>query len=236
MRFRSAALDLCVGEKLGRRQEQVLRRRTLPDTPRGVVNRAVAGAEPAPVFALVRKRNAAEMRADTDDHKPLVMALLDARRIRLWIRQAGYINFLRLLNLLLRSMEDKEWLRAPEDLDDLPVGDRREIDLDRRAGRDGGRVRIHLRDERDEDRRSPHRADSARGDVKKVAARVLRRRHGRHVFSPLLRWLVHPARGWNPGPESEGRRGGPVAATLEKAGKRVGGVVFDTVRYERETA
>src|SRR6476646_3783814 len=162
----------------------------------------------------MRKRNAAEMRADTDDHKPLVMALLDARRIRLWIRQAGYINFLRLLNLLLRSMEDEDRLGAPEYLDDL------------RVGRDGGRVRIHLGDERDEDRRSPHRADGAGGDVKKVAARVLRRRHGRHVFSPLLRWLVHPARGWNPGPVSEGRRGGPVAATLEKAGQRVGGVLL----------
>src|SRR4029078_8911471 len=195
-------------------------------SPGGGYPGAVARAEPAAIRALVRERDAAKMRADADDHQPLVMALLDARGVRLRIRQARYINFLRLLDLLLRAMEDEDRLRAPEHLDDLSVGDRSEVDLDRRAARDGRCVRVHLRDQRNEDRCSSHRADGAGGDIKKVAARVLRRRHGRHVFSPLLRWLVHPARGWNPGPESEGRRGGPVAATLEKAGQRVGGVLL----------
>src|SRR5262245_17349833 len=183
MRFRSADLDLGIGDKLVRRQEQVLRRRALPDAPRGVVHRAVARAEPAAVFALVRKRDAAEMRADAYDHKPLVMALLDSRRVRLRIRQARYINFLRLLDLLLRPMEDEDRLGAPEYLDDLSVGDRSEINFNWRTGRDGRRVRIHLRDERYEDRRSSHRADGAGGDIKKVAARVLRRRHGRHSLA-----------------------------------------------------
>ena len=130
----------------------------------------------------------------------------------------------------LRPMEDEDRLRAPEYLDDLSVGDRSEINFDRCAGRDGRRVGIHLRDQRNEDRRSAHRADGAGGDIKKVAARVLRRRHGRHVFSPLLRWLVHPARGWNPGPKSAGRRGGPVAAAPEKAGQRVGEVLLAPLR------
>src|SRR4249919_1787784 len=226
MRFRSANLDLGVGNKLVRRQRQISRCRAAPDTSRGVVDRAVARAEPTAIFALMCERDTAEMRANADDHKPLVMALLHSRRVRLRIGQARYIDLLRLLDLLLHAMEDKDRLRAPEYLDDLSVGDRSKIDVDRRTGRDGRRVRIHLRDERNENRRSAHRADGAGGDVKKVAARVLRRRHGRHVFSPLLRWLVHPALGWNPGPKSEGRRGGPVAAALEKAGQRVGEVLL----------
>src|SRR6185369_13595891 len=218
MRFRSADLDLGVGDKLVRWQEQVLRRRTLPDAARGVIHRAMARAEPAAVFALVRKRNASEVRADADDYQPLVMALFDACRVRLRIGQRCDVDLLCLLDLLLRPMEDEDRLRTPEHLDDLSVGDRSEIDVNRRPRRDGGRVRVHLRDQRNEDRRSSHRADGAGGNVKKVAARVLRRRHGRHVFSPLLRWLVHPARGWNPGPKSEGRRGGPVAAALKRQG------------------
>src|ERR1044071_8840519 len=146
MRFRSADLDLGVGNKLVGWQEQVLRRRSLPDAARGVVLRPVAGAEPTVIFALMRERNAAEMRADPDDHQPLVMTLLDARRVRLRIGQRCDIDLLCLLDFLLRAMEDEDRLRAPEYLDDLSIGDRSEIDLDRRTGRDGRRVRIHLRD------------------------------------------------------------------------------------------
>ena len=57
----------------------------------------------------------------------------------------------------------------------------REIDLDRRAGGDGRGVRVHLRDQRHQGRGGADRADGAGGDVEKIAARVLRRRHGRHV-------------------------------------------------------
>ena len=52
--------------------------------------------------------------------------------------------------------------------------------------------------------RGPHRADGAGGDIEKVAARVLRRRHGRHVLGPLLRLANSSARGWSPGPKSRG--------------------------------
>ena len=146
------------------------------------------------------------------------------------------LTFLRLVDLFLGAMEDEDRLRAPEHLDDLPVGDRREVDLDRRAGRDGRGVRIHLRDQRHQGRRGAHRADGAGGDVEKVAARVLRRRHGRHVLGPLLRLAYSSARGWSPGPKSRGRRGGPVAAALGKAGQRVGGVLLAPLRYKRKPA
>ena len=54
----------------------------------------------------------------------------------------------RLVDLLLGAVVDEDRLAAPEHLDHLAFGDRRQIDLDRRAGRDGGGVGIHLRDQR----------------------------------------------------------------------------------------
>src|SRR6516165_8502680 len=53
-------------------QPQIERRRLLPDPSRGIVDRAVARAEPtavrtAVISGLLTKRDAAEMRADTDD-------------------------------------------------------------------------------------------------------------------------------------------------------------------------
>ena len=62
-----------------------------------------------------------------------------------------------------------------------------QIDFDRRARGDGRGVGIHLRDQRHQDRSRAHGANGTGGDIKKVAARVLRRRHGRHVLSPLPR-------------------------------------------------
>src|SRR4051794_27094649 len=68
----SADADLVVaGEGVGRHGE-VLRRGTLADAARGVVDRAVARAEPAAILAAIvvgalAQRDAAQMRADADD-------------------------------------------------------------------------------------------------------------------------------------------------------------------------
>src|SRR5262245_50012021 len=144
------------------------------------------------------ERDTAEMRADADDHEPLVMTLLDARRVRLRIGQARDSDLLRFLDFLLGAMEDEDRLRSPEHLDDLPIGDRSEIDVDWCSRRDGRGVRIHLRDQRNQGGSSAYRADGASGDIKEVAARVPRRRHGRHVLGPLLRLAYSSARGLNP--------------------------------------
>src|SRR5688572_25477364 len=81
-----ADLDRGVGGEFVRRYDQVLRRRPLPDPPRGVVNRTMAGAEPAAeraaiVARLLAERDAAEMRAHPDHHQPF--RLLDPVRVLL---------------------------------------------------------------------------------------------------------------------------------------------------------
>src|SRR5262245_39142123 len=166
----------------------------------------------------MRKRDTAEMRADADDDEPLVMALLDAGRIRLRIGKTCDSDLLRFLDLFFGALEDEARLRSPEHLADLTVGNWREIDIERRARSDRRGVRLHLRDQWNQGRGSTHRADRARSDIEKVAARVLRRRHGRHVFGPLLRLAFSSARGWSPDRSPYGRRGGPVAAALERQG------------------
>jgi hypothetical protein len=65
---------------------------------------------------------------------------------------------------------------------------------------------------------------------------VLRRRHGRHFLGPLLRLAYSSARGWSPGPKSRGGGDGPVAAALETAGQRVGGVLLASLQYKRKPA
>ena len=79
--------DLGVGHERVGRDRQVLRRRAPADAAGGVVVRAVAGAEPAAVVALLAERHAAEMGADAVDHEPLLVALLDARRVGLRVAQ-----------------------------------------------------------------------------------------------------------------------------------------------------
>ena len=93
----------------------------------------------------------------------------------------------RLVDLLLGAVADEDRLDAPEHLDDLPVRDRAEIDLDRRAGRDRRGVRVHLRDQRHQRRRAPTAADGTGRDIEKIAARRLGRRHRCHVCVPLPR-------------------------------------------------
>src|SRR4051812_41969078 len=60
---KSANLDFAVGNELIGRDCQVGRRRSLADTARRVVLRAVAGAKEAVIIALMGDRDAAEMGA-----------------------------------------------------------------------------------------------------------------------------------------------------------------------------
>src|SRR6516162_4390719 len=87
-----ADLNSGVGYELVGRNREVQRRRPATDAAGAVVLRAMARTEPAVVVALVRERNAAEMRANTDQHQPLIVVRLDARLIRLRIGKSGHID------------------------------------------------------------------------------------------------------------------------------------------------
>src|SRR5437879_4712583 len=100
--------DLGVGDKLIGRQCQIGGSGAAADAARGVVLRAVTGAEPAAVVALMGDRDAAEMGTDADQHQPLVVTLLDALGIRLRVRQIRVIGVARLLDLLLRAVADED--------------------------------------------------------------------------------------------------------------------------------
>src|SRR6185437_1975073 len=112
----SADPDLGVGGESVRRQDEILRRRTFADAARGIVLRAVAGAEPAVVFALVGERDAAEMGADADDHQPLFVTGLSPLGIGCRIRQTVDVDVLGLVDFLLRPVEDEDRFGAPENL------------------------------------------------------------------------------------------------------------------------
>src|SRR5579875_3673356 len=210
----SADLDLGIGNKGVRGKVEILRRGSLPDAPGAVVLGAVARAEPAVVIAFVRQRNAAQMRANADDDEPLLVAGLHALRVRLGISQRLHVDVLGELDVVRRAMEDEDRLGTPEHLDDPSQRDRRQIYLDWGSGRDRGRVRIHLIDQRHQRGCSADGRDCAGGYVQEVAARVLRRRHGRHVLFLSPCWLMSSARGVIPREESLGGRGGPDAAAL----------------------
>jgi hypothetical protein len=107
----------------------------------------------------MRERNAAQMRADADQHLPLVVTFLDALLIGLGIRQAREIDVARLLDFFFRAVADENRLAAPEYLDHLAFGDGRQIDLDRRTGSNGRGVRIHLRNQRHKYSRGADRAE-----------------------------------------------------------------------------
>ena len=87
------------------------------------------------------------MGADADHDQPLVVAFLDPGLIGRRIGQARDRHRAGLVDLLLGAVHDVDRLAAPEHLDVLPGGDRRQIDFDRRAGRDRRGVRIHLGNE-----------------------------------------------------------------------------------------
>src|ERR1700716_1196864 len=188
----SADLDFAVGDELIGRDCQVGRGWSLANAARGIVLRAVAGAEEAVVIALMGDRDATQMGADADHDQPLVMALLDPRLIRLRIGKTRDRHLASLVDLLLGAVADVDRLAAPEHLDVLPFGDRRQIDFDRRAGRDGRGVRVHLGNEGPDRDHSADRSGGSRCNKKEITAcRIIRRRRCRHDSKPFLvcsRW------------------------------------------------
>ena len=132
-------------------------------------------------------RDAAEMGADTDHDQPLVMAGLDPRLVALRIGQARYRHVAGLFDLLLGPVADVDRLAAPEHLDVLSFGDRGQVDLDRRTGRDRRGVRVHLGNQRPHRGSSAYGGDGSRCNIKEITAcRMVRRRRCRHDFKPFL--------------------------------------------------
>ena len=97
-----------------------------------------------------------------------------------------------LVDLLLGAVTDVDRLAAPEHLDVLALGDRRQIDFDRRAGRDGRGIRIHLGNKRPErDHSGTDRSGGSRCNKEEITAGRVRRRRCRHDSKPFLirsRW------------------------------------------------
>src|SRR6266478_3731946 len=188
----SADLDFAIGNELIGRHRQVGRRRALANPTRGVVLRAVARAEEAVVIAFMGDRNAAEMGANADHDEPLVVALLDPGLVGLRIGKACDRHRAGLVDLLLGAVADVDRLAPPEHLDVLPFGNRRQIDFDRRAGRNRRGVRIHLGNERPERDHSTNRSSGSRCNKEEITAcRMIRRRRCRHDSKPFLscsRW------------------------------------------------
>src|SRR5271165_3969581 len=156
-----------VGEEGIVRHGEIEWRWALADAPGGVVDRAVAGTEPALVLALVPKRHAAQMRADSDHDQPF--RLLDAGLIRLWISQIAQWNVCRILDFLLRTVANEHGSAAPFDRDDLTFGDCADIDLGRGHCERRG-VGAHLVDQRPGERADADRSDRACGEKEEIPA------------------------------------------------------------------
>src|SRR4051794_26858440 len=103
----------------------------------------MAWTEIAVEIALMGKRNAAEVSANRDQYLPIRVARLHPFAVRFRVGKAREIDRLRLLDFLLGAVIDENRLAAPEHLDHLTFGNRREVDLDRSTGRDGRSVRVH---------------------------------------------------------------------------------------------
>lgn len=108
------------------------------------------------------------MRAIAVDDEPLVMAVFDARLIRLRVDQGLERRRARFCDLLLGPVADEDQFSAPEDLDDLALRDRREIELDRRAGGDRFGIGRERSDERPRRRARTNRSSRARCDKEEV--------------------------------------------------------------------
>src|SRR5579883_636004 len=172
---RSADLDLGVADELVGRDREVQRRGAFADAPGRVVLGAVARAEPAVILALIGEWDAAEVGANADQHQPLLVAGLDARLVGLRVLEIIDRHRADLVDLLLGAMADEDRLAAPEDLDDLPFGDRGEVDLDRRAGSDRRGIGIHLPDQGYQRGGGTDGADRAGGNIEKITPRRLGR-------------------------------------------------------------
>src|SRR3984893_3466540 len=172
------------------RQPQIQRCGTLAYPSGGVVNRAVAGAEPAAVLTAVvtgflAERDAAEMRAYADDDKPL--RSLDAVGIGLGFAQLRDVGILRGLDLLGRAMRDKDRFPLPRDGEALTDLDRRKVHLGG-GKRQGVARRIEGVDERPGRRSNADAADRARGQNQEVAPGFT----GVRLANILLRNIGHP--------------------------------------------
>jgi hypothetical protein len=161
------------------------------------------------------ERHAAQMRADADQHQPLVFVLLHPRLVRLRIRKVGKLHRARLVNFLLGAVRDKHRLATPLDGDDLALGDRRKIHFDRRE-REHRRIRVHLVDERPGSGGGTDGADHGGRDIKKVSScRLLGRLGRRHDSVPALGRLSKRA------PRRE------IDAPARPRSRRMNGACFD---------
>src|SRR6266550_4093298 len=137
-------------------------------------------------------RDAAEMGADADHDQPLVVTLLDPGLVRLRIGKARDRYAAGFFDLLLGAVHDVNRLAPPEHLDVLPRGNRRQIDLDRRTGRDRRGVRIHLGNEGPECGETTDCCGGSGCNKEEITAcPMVRRRRCRHDSKPFLicsRW------------------------------------------------
>src|SRR5437762_8832826 len=159
---------------------QVGWRGSLTDAARGVVDRTMARAEEAVISALMGDRDTAEMGADADHDQPLIMPRLDPSLVALRIGQARHRYLAGLVDLLLGPVADVDRLAAPEHLDVLSFGDRGQVDLNRRTGRDRRGIRIHLGNQRPHRGSRAYGGDGSRCNEKEITAcRMVRRRRCR---------------------------------------------------------
>ena len=120
-----------------------------------------------------------------------------------------------LVDLLLGAMADVDRLAAPEHLDVLSLGNRRQIDLDRRAGRNGRSIRIYLGNQRPHGGGCADRGDGSRCNKKKITACwMVRRRRCRHEFQALSH--LQPAEP----PRTRGKRSREAAGARGPRGGR----------------
>ena len=116
-------------EPLVRRHLEVERRRALADPPRDVVVRAVARAEVPVEDALVRRRDAPEVRAD-GDHDGHRAVAREALVVPLGVLEHAHRRLLGGVHLRRRAVVDEDRLAAPHDRPVVLLGDLAELDLE----------------------------------------------------------------------------------------------------------
>ena len=104
------------------------------------------------------------MQTPTDD-QPL--RLLDPLLVGLRVLELAERRIHRVVDFLLGAVADEHRAAAPLDDDDLALGDRRQVDFDRRQ-RERRRVGVHLIDQWPGDGGGADRADRRGGDVEEV--------------------------------------------------------------------
>ena len=110
-------------------QRQIRRSRSLTDAAGRIVDRPMAGAEKAPIGALISYRYAAKMRANGGDDEPF--RLHDAIFVGLGITKVSHIDVFGLLDFLRCPVTHEDRISAPENRDALAGRDRAQIDLGR---------------------------------------------------------------------------------------------------------